>query len=527
MKPTALLLSAALLSSSAAIATTQAPAFTYQGQLKLNGAPVAGNRDLVFKLFDSVTGGLQVGSTVTATGYPLVDGLVNINLDFGAGAFAGQQRWVEISINGTLLSPRQAIAPTPVALYALSGNQGPAGPTGPTGAAGAQGVAGPQGATGATGSTGLQGPIGPTGLQGPAGSANISGTAGKLVKFTGSTSGGNSLISDDGTGVSVNGALTVKNTVSALDATQPFSIKDGNSGFTFAPPTGGGVANLLGNGNSVSAASQTGGTALGGNVNILDNDYATIAGGQFNHADSYATVGGGHLNVSSGSEATIAGGIQNRAVATNAAIGGGINNLVYGVGAVVPGGYFNLAGSDGSFAAGTNARARIPGNAPGTLPQGVTAADYSGTLTGDQGSFVWADSTNTIPASTSSPDQFVIRAHGGLRFIGAGVNSTTSPAFSHQVIVSGTGANVCPATSRTFINHPLADGNPAAILLITPSYGPNAGGIAPPTNPYGVFYANAAGGDGCPVGHWVIYDLTTTPQPLNNGAMFNVMIFLP
>ena len=137
MKPTALLLSAALLSSSAAIATTQAPAFTYQGQLKLNGAPVAGNRDLVFKLFDSVTGGLQVGSTVTATGYPLVDGLVNINLDFGAGAFAGQQRWVEISINGTLLSPRQAIAPTPVALYALSGNQGPAGPTGPTGAAGA------------------------------------------------------------------------------------------------------------------------------------------------------------------------------------------------------------------------------------------------------------------------------------------------------------------------------------------------------------------------------------------------------
>ena len=527
MKPTALLLSAALLSSSAAIATTQTTAFTYQGQLKLNGAPVAGNRDLVFKLFDSVTGGLQVGSTVTATGYPLVDGLVNINLDFGAGAFAGQQRWVEISINGTFLSPRQAIAPTPVALYALSGNQGPAGPTGPTGAAGAQGVAGPQGAAGATGSTGLQGPIGPTGLQGPAGSANISGTAGKLVKFTGSTSGGNSLISDDGTGVSVNGALTVKNTVSALDATQPFSIKDGNSGgITIAPPTGGGVANLLGNGNSMSAAFQIGGTALGGNVNILDNDYATIAGGQFNHADSYATVGGGHLNVSSGSEATIAGGRQNRAVATNAAIGGGINNLVYGVGAVVPGGYFNLAGSDGSFAAGTNARARIPGNAPGTLPQGVTAADYSGTLTGDQGSFVWADSTNTIPASTSSPDQFVIRAHGGLRFIGAGVNSTTSPAFVQKVIASGTGANVCSgASSRMFIDHPLANNNPNAIILLTPSFGKNTGGAAPPSNPYGLYYTDVA--DVCPAGHWIIYDLTPTPQPFNNGAMFNVMIFLP
>jgi hypothetical protein len=78
------------------------------------------------------------------------------------------------------------------------GPQGPAGPTGPTGA---------QGATG-TGSTGAQGASGPQGAQGASG-ASVSGTNNRVVKFTSSTTIGNSQITDDGTTVSFAGALGV------------------------------------------------------------------------------------------------------------------------------------------------------------------------------------------------------------------------------------------------------------------------------------------------------------------------------
>jgi hypothetical protein len=78
------------------------------------------------------------------------------------------------------------------------GPQGPAGPTGPTGA---------QGATG-TGSTGAQGASGPQGAQGASG-ASVSGTNNRVVKFTSSSTIGNSQITDDGTTVSFAGALGV------------------------------------------------------------------------------------------------------------------------------------------------------------------------------------------------------------------------------------------------------------------------------------------------------------------------------
>jgi hypothetical protein len=81
-----------------------------------------------------------------------------------------------------------------------NGNDGAPGPQGPAGAQGVQGVQGPQGAQGPAG------PAGPSGAQGPAGAdgnANISGTTNNLVKFTGATTGGNSIIYDNGTQVGV------------------------------------------------------------------------------------------------------------------------------------------------------------------------------------------------------------------------------------------------------------------------------------------------------------------------------------
>jgi len=161
----------ALPASEVAVAqVAQLPDFTYQGRLAQDGQPANGAFDLVFTLYDAEVAGHVVGSPQSEPQFPIVDGLFTVSLAF-PGVFTGDQMWLDVSVNGQSLSPRQAIATTPVAQYALSGNPGPAGPqgdqgapgpTGPQGATGAQGATGPQGATGAQGATGPQGPAGPS-----------------------------------------------------------------------------------------------------------------------------------------------------------------------------------------------------------------------------------------------------------------------------------------------------------------------------------------------------------------------------
>ena len=97
--------------------------FTYQGQLVENGSPVNDTCDMAFRLYDGATGGVQVGSAVTAT-VPITDGLFTVTLDFGAGAFDGDRRWLGIEVDceggGTYADlGRQEITAAPQALYAM------------------------------------------------------------------------------------------------------------------------------------------------------------------------------------------------------------------------------------------------------------------------------------------------------------------------------------------------------------------------------------------------------------------------
>ncbi len=68
----------------------------------------------------------------------------------------------------------------------------------------------------------------------------------------------------------------------------------------------------------------------------------------------------------------------------------------------VPGGAFNQAGGFSSFAAGHQAEVRMPAQVGGD------------DVDGDEGTFVWADSTNADFTSTG-PNQFLVRASGGTR----------------------------------------------------------------------------------------------------------------
>jgi hypothetical protein len=118
-----LLFAVLLLPQSARALTT---AFTYQGQLTAGGSPANGSYDLRFTLFDALAGGNQLGNPLTNTAVSVSGGLFTVTLDFGATAFQGADRWLEIAgrTNGVgdfgTLTPRQQITPAAYAIFAAS-----------------------------------------------------------------------------------------------------------------------------------------------------------------------------------------------------------------------------------------------------------------------------------------------------------------------------------------------------------------------------------------------------------------------
>ena len=101
-------------------AVAQQSLFTYQGQLQQGGQPFDGEADLEFRLFDSLSNGTQIGNVQAHDNWPIADGLFQVELDFGADAFSGQPRYLEVRVNDGVLMPRQAVRPSPVAQFALA-----------------------------------------------------------------------------------------------------------------------------------------------------------------------------------------------------------------------------------------------------------------------------------------------------------------------------------------------------------------------------------------------------------------------
>ena len=96
----------------------QTTAFTYQGQLRDGGTNANGTYAMTFKLYDAVSGGGQIGSTISNSA-TLANGLFTVNLDFGAGAFNGNARWLDITVATDTLTPRVQVLPTPYAQFAV------------------------------------------------------------------------------------------------------------------------------------------------------------------------------------------------------------------------------------------------------------------------------------------------------------------------------------------------------------------------------------------------------------------------
>ena len=112
-----------LIVSSIAIGGTVAVGsqFSYQGQLKDNGAPANGLYDMRFRIYSGLTGGAELG-TMDIDDVEVTNGLFSVALDFGDALFDGKELYLEILVTVAnfpgyfLLTPRQRINAVPYAI---------------------------------------------------------------------------------------------------------------------------------------------------------------------------------------------------------------------------------------------------------------------------------------------------------------------------------------------------------------------------------------------------------------------------
>lgn len=95
---------------------------TYQGLLQVSGVEAVGIYDFQFRVFSTLSGGVQVGSTLPADNVNIATGIFSVQLNFGESVFTGEERWLEIAVKAdasgsyTILAPRQQVTPAPMAL---------------------------------------------------------------------------------------------------------------------------------------------------------------------------------------------------------------------------------------------------------------------------------------------------------------------------------------------------------------------------------------------------------------------------
>ena len=106
--------------------TAVGTAFTYQGRLTDAGSTANGIYDFQFTLYDAPSAGSPVGGLVSQEEVAVSGGVFTVLVDFGAAAFTGEARWLEVAVRPGVsggayatIAPRQRLSPTPYAIDAL------------------------------------------------------------------------------------------------------------------------------------------------------------------------------------------------------------------------------------------------------------------------------------------------------------------------------------------------------------------------------------------------------------------------
>jgi len=483
-------------------ALAEGSGFTYQGRLTDNGSPATGRFDLTFALFTASNGVSQVGATLTQTGVGVTNGLFAATLDFGA-AVPCADRWLELSVrtNGggayVTLAPRQQLTPAPYAITAgsLSGTL-------------------PMAQLSGTLPAGLfSGSYGSAVTLSNAANS-FAGDGGGLTSVDAVKLGGMKpskfwqLRGNAGTTAGVDFLGTTDN--------QPLELKVNNQRALRMEPNPFGAPNFVAGHNELGLFGSMGLTGVaigGGSSNSVNSDFTTIAGGSFNNiqdtspfgfigggtgnviraSSRSATIGGGVNNtidnstgfigggernfIDFGDHVVISGGLSNRVgffavgIPSGATIGGGQNNTnLTGTQGTIGGGFGNTVGTNLVFSVqpdgfrgtiaggGSNTVIGMYGSVPGGLGNVASSFAFAAGRRAqavNDGTFVWADSTDGSFSSTAS-NQFLIRASGG---VGIG---KTNPATALDVngtitasglvrIGSGTGTSEPPSPSSGLV----------------------------------------------------------------------------
>ncbi|HNQ88869.1 MAG TPA: hypothetical protein PKM73_09665 [Verrucomicrobiota bacterium] len=483
-------------------------AFTYQGRLDDAGQPATGMYDLRFALYDAETAGHVIGQPLTNTAVAVAEGLFLTVVDFGPGAFDGQARWLSIGVrtNGstadfTLLAPRQPVQPAPYALHAVTGSWAAV-----------------------------------------ADSVSWSGVTGVPEPFADGT--------DNDTTYAAGSGLVLSNFHFALvpGGVQTDHLADGavtaeklasNSVTLAAIPNGLITPAKLATASYSSTFWQAGGNA------------GTIPGTHF-----MGTTDNKALELQVNRDRALR--LEPNATAPSV-VAGASNNVATNVaGAFIGGGRAQRVGVGADYAV-------IVGGASNTVSAPLGLAGGYRAAAGHSGSFVWADAHGAEFASTQT-NQFRVRALGGFEFVTA-LNPTNAdvaarvrlsatggvavaasgdavPALDLQrglLRVAGAGTrHEAPAflhrltssnrfTSCTILNHPLCNGDPNAMLMVTPNENP--GGTAgvdrlKHTTAFSVFYTGTNKAFGTAVhNRWAI-GFISSEQPMD-GACYNILVIKP
>lgn len=223
-----------------------------------------------------------------------------------------------------------------------------------------------------------------------------------------------------------------------------------------------GVGATVSGGRNNRAAGQSG-TIAGGQQNSATDFGTTIAGGQQNTASGFiSTIAGGLGNTAGGQLSAISGGMANSAAGDRAFVGGGsINRAVgdYGVAvggnrnwatgdySAVGGGDNNIAGADhstvsgGLFNSAAGPYSSVPGGISNFALGEASQAAGQFAVAAHDGSFVWADGSSFDQFSSTSENQYLIRAAGG---VGIGLASPAAALDVNGTIRSRTGGIVFP-----------------------------------------------------------------------------------
>jgi len=121
----------ALLTLACAYAQGVTQPFTYQGFLRQGGAPLNNpSQSMRFRIFDALTGGAMLWDSGALT-VNVANGLFTVQLNPPASIWTGADRFLEIQVGATTLSPRVRIGSTPYANTATLLNMFQSGTTNP------------------------------------------------------------------------------------------------------------------------------------------------------------------------------------------------------------------------------------------------------------------------------------------------------------------------------------------------------------------------------------------------------------